>query len=102
MAKPHRPGDNSPRPGRRPVGSPVHRTPEFAVPGLVPLTTALPLPHQAYQARADQPPEVRLHGAVLTPADFIPDGTVVLAGDQVRSVGPRRKGKAGGPGVDVD
>jgi hypothetical protein len=72
------------------------------VSSLVPLTTALPLARQVYQERVDQQAEVRLHGAVVTPAKFIPDGTVVLRGDRIESVGPRRKGKKSAAGADVD
>src|SRR5438045_899127 len=75
---------------------------ETAVPSLVPLTTALPLARRADQERVDQQVEVRLHGAVVTPEMFIQDGTVVLRGDRIESVGPRRKGKRPGTGADVD
>lgn len=51
--------------------------------------------------RAEQPPAIHLHGAIVTPAGFFPDGTVAISGDTIREVYPERT-PAGSGGRDID
>lgn len=58
------------------------------------------MPAAAEAPRAEQP-EIRLHGAIVTPTGFFPDGTVAISGDTIREVYPKRT-PVGSGGRDID
>lgn len=69
---------------------------------LVPLTTALPRMSRSYLDRPEGQPEIRLHGAVVTPTEFVADGTVVIMGDQIKSVGKRLQDQGAAKVIEIE